>query len=359
MKKKYLFGILMIGFIMSGCTKDTPCSSCDSTEQLVDVRFKVSSPSTRSIGGVEQTDSTNRISQFQIFAFKKDGQLEVSKYFETTSDAIGVIEITPGTKDFYAFVNSAPITTVKNIDDLASLVSTIDDENSRRSPFFMVAQKFNKIVYKEDDESHRNELILKASRLVSRVQLQYKVDFSNSNYINSEFIVDSVYILNGNTKTTCAYTTEDGVRQVSEPKDGMSQLTGNPYYDKFCTIGTWEKEKNSSTLLYPGTYDWFYFYMFENQPIDDEDATMIVISARLDGTRTYYPIIVNKTGVIQDESGNEPSHKYIVNNTIYKVTATIKGRGGDIPTPIEYIDINVSTDIKDWSQISQEEDFEF
>lgn len=359
MKKKYLFGILVYGFIMSGCTKDTPCSSCDSDEQLVDVRFKVSSPSTRAIGMPEPTDSTNRISQFQIFAFKEDGKLEVSKYFENTPDAMGVIEITPGTKDFYALVNSAPITTIENIEDLVALISTIEDENSRKSPFFMVAQKINKIIYKENDESYRNELIFKASRLVSRVQLQYKVDFSNSNYINSEFIVDSVYILNGNTKTTCLYATEDGKREVSEPQDGVSWLNGNPYYDKFCVVGAWEKEKNSSSILYPGTYDWFYFYMFENQPIDDKDATMIVISARLDQTRTYYSIVVNKTGIIQDESGGIPSHKYIVNNTIYKVTVTIKGRGGDKPIPIEYIDVNVSTDIKDWSQISQEEDFEF
>ena len=359
MKKKYLLGILVFGFVISGCTKDTPCSSCGNEEAAVDVSFKVVSPSTRVIGTPEPTDSTNRINQVQIFAFKDDGRLETSKYFENTADSIGIIKITPGVKDFYAFVNSAPITTIKTKEDLALMITNIEDDNSRKSPFFMVAQNFNQTIYKTDDESYKNELIFRASRLVSRVQLQYKVDFSNSNYVNSEFIVDSVYILNGNTKSTCAYTTKDGTRQVSDPKDGMSQLYGNPFYEKFCEVGSWEKLGNSTAVLYPDTYNWFYFYLFPNQPIDDKTATMIVISARLDGTRTYYPIVVNKTGIIQDESGGVPSHKYVTNNTIYKVTATIKGRGGDTPTPIEYIDINVSTDVKDWSQVSQEDEFEF
>lgn len=356
---KHLLLLLLAGTSLLSCSKDDPdCDACQADAGKVDVTFQFKTAETKSVGTPPRNEECDKITNFQIFIFNDNNQLESSMFFDNTSAQRAVtMKALPGIKDFYAVANyGKSIQGVSKKEDLAALTANLTDNSCQKPNFLMVAQQFNKEIKKMSDNDAGNDVYLEAERLVSRIQLRYKLDFSNSNYKDKEFYVDSVYVLNANTKCTFTYANGGGKLIASVPADGLNNFH-NPFLANLCETGKWVKDGSES---YPGPtiYDWFYFYTFPNQPEDLMKATKIVISAILDGSRTYYPIIVNKSGNIHQGGGVQPNHTLVTNNALYIITATIKGRGGDDPeTPIEYIGLSVNTEIKEWSDITQETDF--
>lgn len=360
MIKRVFLSLLMVSSFWS-CTNDDPCDTCEMEDAgKVDVTFQFKTATTKGLGTPPNATACDSITNFQIFVFDEMGLLENTKFYEAEGKTAVSMKVVPGIKDFYAVANyDKMITGISEKEDLASLVSNLTDDLNQKPRFLMVAQLFNKEIEDLRDDHHKNDVYLEAERLVSRVQVRYKLDFSKSNYKDKEFYVDSVYLLNANTKCTFTYTQAGGKVVASEPADGLNNFR-NPFMESLCETGRWDKQEDTDHF-YPGptAYDWFYFYTFPNQPEDLDKATMIVISAMLDGTRTYYPIIVNhdKTG-ISYEGGGKPSHSMVKNNALYLITATIKGRGSDEPEiPVEYVDLSVNVSVKQWSDITQETDF--
>lgn len=353
---KQILLLLLSGVTFWSCSGDDPeCNECDAAGK-VDVVFQFASTDTKAIGTPPNNDACDNITNFQLFVFDANNHLETSQYFEASGKTAVTLKVIPGIKDFYAVANyGKTIANISRKEDLASLVADVRENANQKPDFLMVGQLFNKTIKNLPDNVSDNDVYMEVERLVSRIQLRYKLDFSNSNYKDKDFAVDSVYILNGTTKSSYSFATAGGSRVTSDLADGLNGFK-NPFLDSFCQTGRWEKDGSS---YYPGpdAYNWFYFYTFANQTEELKNATMVVISAILDGTRTYYPIIVNKTG-ISSEQGGVPAHSLVTNNAIYLITATIKGRGGDDPDiPVEYVDMGVSVDIKGWSNVSQETEF--
>ena len=356
---KHILSLLLVGTFLGGCSKvDPDCDSCQADAGKVDVAVQFKTAESKAIGTPPKNEECDKISNFQVFVFNDNNQLESSLFFDNTSAQRAVtLKVLPGVKAFYAVANyGKSIQGISKKEDLAALTTKLTESFCQKPDFLMVAQLFNKEIKKLPENDSQNDVFLEAERLVSRIQLRYKLDFSNSNYKDKEFYVDSVYLLNANTKCTYTYTNEGGKLIASEPADGLNNFH-NPFMANLCEVGKWVKNGSDS---YPGPtiYDWFYFFTFPNQPEDLTKATKIVISAMLDGSRTYYPIIVNKSGNIHQGGGVQPDHSLVKNNALYIITATIKGRGGDDPeTPIEYIGLSVNTEIKEWSDVMQETDF--
>lgn len=355
---KQILLLLLSGVTFWSCTGDDPeCDACDADAAgKVDVTFQFQSNGTKAVGTPPNGAACDNISNFQVFIFNVNNKLETSQYFEAKGNTAVTLKVVPGVKDFYAVANyGKTIEDINSKEDLASLVADIRDNMNQKPDFLMAGQLFNKTISNLPDNDSDNDVYMEVERLVSRIQLRYKLDFSNSNYKDKDFVVDSVYLLNGNTKATYTFTTSGGKTNTYEPADGLNNFR-NPFLGLFCQTGRWEKNGSD---FYPGpdAYNWFYFYTFANQSEDLSKATMIVISAILDGTRTYYPIIVNKTG-ISYEQGGVPAHSLVTNNALYLITATIKGRGGDEPEiPVEYVDMGVSVEVKGWSNVSEETEF--
>lgn len=356
---KHVLSLLLVGTCLWSCSKDDPdCDACKADAGKVDVTVQFKTVETKSVGTPPRNEECDKISNFQIFVFNNNNQLENSLFFDNTSAGKAVtLKVLPGMKDFYAVANyGKTISGISKKEDLTALTANLTDASCQKPNFLMVAQLFNKEIKNLPENSAENDVYMEAERLVSRIQLRYKLDFSNSNYKDKEFYVDSVYVLNANTKCTFTYVNEGGKLVATEMADGLKNFR-NPFMENLCATGKWVKDGSES---YPGPdiYNWFYFYTFPNQPEDLSKATKIVISAILDGSRTYYPIIVNKSGNIHEGGGVQPGHTLVKNNALYIITATIKGRGGDDPeTPIEYIGLSVNTEIKQWSDIMQETDF--
>lgn len=360
---KNIITTLLCVILFCNCTGDKPeCEACD-TSKPVDVTFSLMSNTTisRSIGTPPSNSESDVVTNFQIFVFNTNGDLERTEFYPNTDIHTAVIfKVIPGVKDFYAITNlDAPITSISKKQDLANMIADIKDKKHTLVPFLMVAQIFNKQIYPEGDVHEKNDIVLSVERLVARVQLKYKVNFTNTNYEKKEFIVDSIYILRGNTQCTYSTINKDAQIIASEPYNGSATYPN--FFSDFVEAGNWPSKGNSTTVYYPGAYtadefDCFYFYIFPNQ--DAAAPTSIIISARLDGTRTYYPIIINKTGICEGEHGGRPSHELVMRNTIYDIKATITGRGSDEPeVPVEYVDMSVNVDIKNWSNVSQDSEF--
>lgn len=354
---------LLCGILFCNCTGDKPqCEACDALKP-VDVTISLMSNTaiSRSIGTPPSNSESDVVNNFQIFVFNSNGDLERTEFYSNTDIHTAVIlKVIPGIKDFYAITNrDVPVTGITKKEELINLIGDIRHKKHTIMPFLMVAQLLNKEIQALDNGHEQNDIVLSAERLVARVQLKYKVNFTNTNYEKKEFIVDSVYILKGNTQ--CTYAPAGNNTQViaSAPCNGSAAYPD--FFPDFLEAGNWPSKGNSTTLYYPGAYsndefDCFFFYIFPNQ--DAAAPTSIVISARLDGTRTYYPIIINKTGLCEGEHGGRPSHELVMRNTIYDIKATITGRGSDEPeVPVEYVDMSVNVDIKNWSNVSQDSEF--
>lgn len=330
---------------MEGCTnKELDCDCDDST---VEIGFSLSAPTTesRSSGTIDSKESANRIENFQIFIFDEEGFLEKSIYTnETNIDHIIKAKVNTGIKDFYAIANlGKELSGINNKKDLASQISTI--ENQQQPSFLMATQRFGE---KIANDGKPYVFTLTVERLVARIRLQYETDFKNTYYEDKEFMLDSVYIMNGNTRCTYSFTEKDGNIQPSVFKSGRKGE--NNFLGCFLETGHWT---STPVGFYSNKY--FYFYVFPNT--DEKAPTKIVLSALLDGERNYYPITVNKPNGKVDWGDSTP-HNYLRRNTDYKIRVTITGEGSDVPDiDIEYVNISLGVICKDWSEAWQEDDF--
>lgn len=332
-------------FTLGGCANKE--LDCDCDDSIVEIRFSLSTPTTesRSSGIIDSKESTNRIENFQIFIFDKEGFLEKSIYTDDTNiDHIIKANVNTGVKDFFAIANlGKELTSVSNKHDLTLQISTV--ENQQHPPFLMVAQRFGEEI---TNDEKANIFTLTVERLVARIRLQYETDFRNTYYENKVFALDSVYIMNGNTRCTYSFMEEKGSIQPSVLKSGRKE--GNDFLSCFLETGHWT---STPVGFYSNKY--FYFSVFPNT--DEKAPTKIVLSALLDGKRTYYPITVNRPNGKVDWGDTTP-HSYLHRNTDYKIRVTITGEGSDGPDiDIEYVNISLGVSCADWSEAWQEDDF--
>lgn len=339
-----LMGFALL-FALEGCSNET--FDCDCDDAVVEIGFSLSKPatSTRSLGTVDSKESANRIENFQILVFDESGFLEKSMYTNDTNiDHIVKMKVNSGIKDFYAVANvGKELTGISNKQDFVSKISNIEEQ--QQPLFVMVAQRFGEKVA-NDGKAYTFTLIVE--RLVARVRLQYETDFSDTYYENKEFVLDSVYILNGNSRCTYSFMEEKGSVSSSVLRSG--QAGGSDFLNSFLQTGHW---KATPVGFYSNKY--FYFYVFPN--MDGKAPTKIILSALLDGERTYYPITVNKPDGKVDWGDSKP-HNYVRRNNDYKIRATITGKGGEGPeVEVEYVNILLGVSCVDWSEAWQEDDF--
>lgn len=332
-------------FVIGGCAnKDLDCDCDDDT---VEIRFSLSTPigESRSLGTIEPKESANRIENFQIFIFDADGFLEKSIYTDQTNiDRIIKANVSIGTKDFFAVANvGKELTNISNKHDFTSQISTI--ENQQHSPFLMVAQRFGEEVTRG---KNLQVFTLTVERLVARIRLQYETDFRNTYYENKVFALDSVYIMNGNTRCTYSFMEERAGIQPFVFKSGRKG--GDDFLGCFLETGYWT---STPVGFYSNKY--FSFAVFPNT--NEKAPTKIVLSGLLDGMRTYYPITVNQIGGKVDWGDTAPHH-YLHRNTDYKIRVTITGDGSEEPDiDIEYVNVSLGVSCVDWSESWQDDDF--
>lgn len=119
--------------------------------------------------------------------------------------------------------------------------------------------------------------------------------------------------------------------------------------------GTGDLYPSSSTVLSgadnfltsPASNNSTYFYIYENQPVEDNIfPTIIVLRAKVKQNGiyinnipgrvdtngyTYFPVIINKESANSTISGASDNHKYVKRNNTYNIKTVVKGLGTSNP----------------------------
>jgi hypothetical protein len=128
---------------------------------------------------------------------------------------------------------------------------------------------------------------------------------------------------------------------------------GDISYLRDINDGTW-----GETPAPIGGKQFLTYFIYKNDLPQDKQITSVVISGKISSLsdRQYYRVDVNtpESSVEGDESNKG---KYIQNNVVYTVKATIKGVGTPDPT-VDPILIHAHVKVDDWSYIVQDVEFE-
>jgi hypothetical protein len=200
------------------------------------------------------------------------------------------------------------------------------------------------------------------SRLVARVSLNKVATAFDpaGQYASATFKITKVFLYNA-LQTVKVHTGDASATFPSSPRyyhggtvSGNEWTNGNAFIRDDLTTPA---EVNTST---PYTTSHF-FYAFPN-PSTNTTKTKLVIAGVFDqdgsgtayGEETvYYPIVINKSqsGTTITENGEAKTGRtgYLDRNTIYNLTATIKGKGVSDPSQdIEPADLNLTVTVADW-----------
>lgn len=176
-------------------------------------------------------------------------------------------------------------------------------------------------------------------RLVARVAItSITTDFNTGAYAEASFTAEKVFMYNAASTSTVA----PGTAATTSDLISGETVAANNYLLETITTGT---------IAAP-----YWFYTFANGATT---PTRLVIAGKFkaagdsgQGETVYYPIVINKTGL--------GTAAQVVRNTLYNLTATIKGKGVDSPDKeIAPATLTLDVTVAPWaSTITQDVTFE-
>jgi len=188
------------------------------------------------------------------------------------------------------------------------------------------------------------------SRLVSRISINSITTNFTGPYANAEFVLKNVYVYDALATSRVGLGDFDTTKPLS-----LTYLSGfgaSPTNYLSDAIADYSLTGNGGVT---GTYTApHYFYVFPTNGTDANPVKLILYGTfDIDGVAgantsipTYYPIVINKTGIIPEGNGS------VARNTRYALTAVIKGIGSTGPEiDIVPANLSLSVTVRAWDPI--------
>lgn len=346
MKLLKLTTSLFLGCLLTACGSEsdiTPGGSESGEKVKVSVGVTASdSFVTKALGNLDT--NTDNVESVQIYVFRENGTLDA--FAEGDNDEAIEIEVTKGQREFFAIAN--PQNDFVGITQKSIFLNTVAKlEKEKGDRLLMVGTDGMK-----DIQSAQNIEIV-VTRFASRIQLQYSVDFSGTPWEGKTFTPDSVYITNAHSEAITESGLDASIAATTPIHGGWYGQNAS-----LCDVndGTW-----GQTPAAIGGEKWFSYYVYKNdQPADDKFAnvTSLVISGYIEGDDQlqYYTVRINTPDANITGGDEDAKYKYVQNNVIYGIKATIKGTGTPDPET-EPVNLHVTVTPKPWTEIWQEVEF--
>ena len=342
---KKLFGAFVCTVFLSACTSEGEKFIEEFPAEIEVSVGCITSDGTRTVtdGGVDKA-----VSKVQIYVFRENGDLDAYKEAGITDPV--TIKITAGKREFFAVAN--PKINFKEItkkDQLLNLIAKLENEVAMSAIGQKEYEGYTMVgnIPLQDIQT-ATDITITVERMVACIRMQYDVAFSGA-LLNSKFIPDSIYVMNANSECSVAAI----INNTPASTIISGGHAGDVSFLRDINDGTWNE-----TPAPIGGKQYLTYFIYKNDVPKDKLVTSVVISGKISSLsdRQYYRIDINtpKSTVTGDESNRG---KYIQNNVVYTLKATIKGTGTIDPT-IDPIDIHAYVDVEEWSYIDQDVDFE-
>lgn len=345
MKFKNLFLISALAGMVSACSNSDEIGQPNPNEtkgESAIISLQISGTTEKAAGDPSQEEIILRL---DAFIFNADGSLEATKTVTSPVNSIQSVEnvaVTTGTKKILVLANYTGTTSnVKNAADLQSLLTDLANEKDRgrltmSTELVTVSIKSGKnylgYVSVPTDGTALDPEALPLVRFASRIKI------NNMQWQSSEYTFEepTAMVVNATKSTSIIQNTTSPIAYTY-----YQALAGAG--DLYPTAST-VLSGSDNFLSSPATNNATYFYVYENQPVNDVIyPTMVVIRAKVKdksgnyivnipgrvdaNSYTYYPVIINKTGTGTTITGATDGHKYIKKNNTYNISTVVKGLG--------------------------------
>lgn len=326
-KIKYRAGLaaLFIAVVILGSCETASLTQFPGPEAAEPVVLSVSTNLGETKSAYEYVNDS-KVDSLQVFIFTSDGVLESSRRMRSSSLEISCI---PGKKVIWVLVNAPEITLETGVLESELAGQAVYLRDNSLSSMMMTGRTEEEI---EEDQP----LSVKVDRLPSLVRFgSVKTQFAGSYLEGCSFVVKDVFLRN--------VMGECRVRGVFNPG------AGSLWYNKFTNEETAEasaliSDKGINRICVEDTEEAFNFVylVFPNSIADDDISpiwsvrhTHLVIHAEIDGSDTYYPIVL----------------PVITRNRIYNVktvTLTMAGNPNPEAPPITTAGLSLNISIAPW-----------
>lgn len=373
---------MVVAVFASSCSSEEEIPAPKTAELSLTISGSQNNTSARSVGEVGAEGTVNRIA---IGIFNSDGSVNtIAEYAfaDLTDNGDGsytaTLTCSPGKGCTIAVVANAPSGTFAAVGSKAVFLSkTVDlaqtanvgntDQISTNLPMSGESAAVDFTANASTDAT------VSLSRLVARVSLN-KVSTAfdpTGQYASATFKITKVFLYNA-LKTSKVHTGDASATIPSSPgyyHGGTVSGTTWTEGSDFIRDDLSEAVKVDASTPYTTSH---FFYAFPN-PSTNLTKTKLVIAGVFDqdGSGTaydeetvYYPIVINKSqsGTTITENGETKIGRtgYLDRNTVYNLSAVIKGKGVSDPSQdIEPADLNLTVTVADWTlTVTQEVVFE-
>ncbi len=324
----FLLGVLLLGVSCSNEDEIRKEGDGDGGKATLIVNITGKDMNTRALPATPATEEENAIKDYTIYVFYANGVLEASSTTATLAN------LSTGNKRIAVVVNEpdgfpqSPITNYADFENEVFDLETQSPQNMQVSGLTMsgeIAPKLN---------AGENVLTIPVSRVVAKIKLG-TVTVTPDAVNGGEFILTNVNIM----------------KAKSSSNVGLPTIKTNvPFYGGVGPDATLLSDYKSFLrgVAKEGTNDSF-FYVFPN---DGVDATLMTLEGTYNGTKTYFPFIIN------DPTSNPTDGTYIKRNTVHTVNVILKKVWTGSENPEELVDessINVTIEAQDWETIPSQD----
>lgn len=351
MKLRNLFLLVSMAFIAVSCEKaeddvtTPPVVSVESASISLQIAG-TEGTSTRSAGNPTQEDKVLRL---DAFVFNADGSLEAYKNATSSVNTITKVDniaVTSGAKKIFVLANYVgDASLIKTLDDLKK--ATADLKNEKDNGRLTMATDLvdvtilpgkNYIGYSSgvSDGTSLAPHSYSLTRLVSRVKIE-DMQWQSSEY---SFDDQTAFVVNAPKNSFLI-----SAASVSAPASYYEGLAGSG--DLYPSASTVLSGSDNFLTTVAGNNN-TYFYVYENQPVNNVMAypTVLIIRAKVKQNNayianipgrvdangyTYFSVIINKEGTSSTVSGATDGHTYIKRNNTYSIKTVVKGLGTSNP----------------------------
>lgn len=345
MKQSKLISCLFLSALLSACGSDEKIEFEQNLSDKVEVSIGVVTSdnfTTKTLGVLD--GNTDNVEAVQIYVFRESGDLDAFAQGKNNEEI--KLDVTKGVREFFAVANPQPVLTgITKKDVFLKSVAKLEKEKS--SSLLMVGTAGTK------DIQNAQNIQITVGRFVSRIQLQYNVDLKGTPWEGKKFTPDSVYITNANSEAII----ESGLKEEVK----ATTLTHGGWFGQNCNLCNVNDGNWGETPVAIGGEKWFSYYVYKNdKPASAKfaDVTSLVISGYIEGNDQlqYYTVRINTPDANITGGSDDAKHKYVQNNVIYGIRATIKGTGTDEPG-VDPINFHVTVVAKPWTEIWQDIEF--
>lgn len=379
MKFKNFFLISALAVMASACSSSDEIEQTNSNQtkgESAIISLQISGTGEKAAGSPSQEEMILRL---DAFVFNADGSLEAIKTVTSSDNSIQSVEnvaVTTGTKKILVLANYAGTTSnVKNASDLQNLMTDLANEKDKGRLTMSTelvtvnirpGKNYLGYVSVPADGASLDPKALPLVRFASRIKIN-DMQWQSSEYTFEE---PTAMVVNATKNSSIIPNTTSPIAYTY-----YQALAGTG--DLYPTAASTVLSESDNFLSTPAANNATYFYVYENQPVNDIIyPTMLIIRAKVKdksgnyvvnvpgrvdaNSYTYYPVIINKTGTGATITGATDGHKYIKRNNTYNISTVVKGLGtinpfsSDAPSSL-----SVQMTVSSWAlNIQQTQTFE-